>query len=133
MIHREYFPLNFSDKMLQVDSTESIPKNQFFFKSKTNRFGYEREKEESATKDKHVHGGPMMELNLSMTQTRPFSVESKSHISNLDEVMKNYQDVEPTQQVPFGSNSPRFMFKKVFYGEDLKLTPGPGYYTKQTE
>ena len=28
----------------------------------------------------------------------------------------------------FASQQQRFKFKQVFYGQDLKLTPGPGYY-----
>jgi hypothetical protein len=39
--------------------------------------------------------------------------------------------MERKDPAPFGSNIPRFMFKQVFYGEELKLTPGPGYYAKE--
>ena len=31
----------------------------------------------------------------------------------------------------FHSTEPRFRFKEIFYGENLKMTPGPGYYTNK--
>lgn len=74
------------------------------------------------------------DLNISAIQQRSNSVEGTiALLINLAEIKRNYKDVESADKAPFGSNSPRFMFKKVFYGEDLKLTPGPGYYTKPSE
>ena len=41
---------------------------------------------------------------------------------------QNYRSKEEMEAIPFGSNTLRFMFKQLFYGQEIKDTPGPGYY-----
>jgi len=131
----------------QTASTDKIRTNQFFFKSKINRFGCESSQERSDKKDKeNAYQQRIEELSFTMTKDNSFSRDGMYNpayvvdrgmitINNQNQHMhidfKNYQDAEQPPAAPFGSNSPRFMFKKVFYGEDLKLTPGPGYYAEK--
>ena len=45
----------------------------------------------------------------------------------------DYQEVKKDVEIAFGSSSPRFMFKRVFYGQNLKMNPGPGHYEKDED
>lgn len=115
------------------NTAEKIKSGQFFFKSKTNRFLYETdEKKKTEDPDKSFSIQFNNDLSSSLIQQRSNSVEGKhEHNLYLAEIKRNYTNMETKELAPFGSNIPRFMFKQVFYGEDLKLTPGPGYYSKE--